>query len=253
MEKTNVLLTILALGLVLTSAILAFNMKATTIIREPSVEGAEQVITVSANSEVTVMPDQAEVFLRITTEGETAIEAQDGNKEASNSVIRALEAKGVNEDDLETTQYYISPRYTYDSRTGESRENGYQVFHVVKLTSRDINEVGELTDTAVSAGANGIDNIQFTLSERKEKEVRKEALGEAAVQAREKAEAIASSLNVNLGEIVSVTESSFSYVPLYAERAVAMDASMGGKEAPTEIRPENLEVTATVSVAYAIE
>src|SRR3989338_8351078 len=107
MEKTNILLVILALGLVLTSAILAFNAKSDTIIRDSSVQSMREAVTVSAEGKVTVVPDEAEVYVRVTTEGETAIEAQDKNKEASNSVLKALKAKGVDEKDMETTQYYV--------------------------------------------------------------------------------------------------------------------------------------------------
>lgn len=252
-SKTNIIIAILALGLVLTSAILAFNIKATTVIKEPSEQEERNTVSLSANSKLTVAPDEAEVYFRIQTEGKTAIDAQDGNRRASDNVIGALKAKGVEEGDIETAQYYVQRKYRYDPKTGESEVVGYELIHVLKVTMKNVEDVGSLVDTGVSAGANGVDSIQFTLSDEKEKEVRDRALSEAGRLARDKAETLASSVGVSLGELVSVSEESFSFVPYrFAERGLAF-AALEAKAEPSEIQPQSLEVSATVNVVYEIE
>ena len=252
MEKANLIVTILVVGLVVTAAILAWNVKSTTILRDPSLKNNVNTISTSAQSKVTVVPDKVEVYFRITTDGANAIDAQEKNKEASNSVMSALKAKGVKESELESTQYSINKKYNYNQRTGSQESNGYAVFHVVKVSTTDLDNVGALADTGVSAGANGIDNILFTLSDEKEKQVRKEALSKAAVLAKEKAEALASGLGVSLGSLESVSESGFSFTPYNARSYGVTTTALEDFSAPTQISPENLIVTASVSVSYEI-
>ncbi len=252
MEKTNIIVTILVIGLVLTSGILAFKSKSTTIVQTNPNGQASNSITVSADGKVTAVPDKAEVYFSINTEGKTAVEAQDKNKATSNSVMSALEGKGISQKDIESTQYYVNKKYQWNPQSQKSEVIGYEVIHTLKVSTKDIENVGVLADVGVSAGATGVENIQFTLSEDKQREVKAQALKTAASSAKEKAQAIASSLGVSLGRITSVTESSLNYIP-YRYDTMALEATSAPKAEPTQINPQNLEVSATVSISYEIE
>ncbi len=249
MEKTNILIIILAIGLVLTSGILAYNIKATTIIKESSSIQERNTLSVSGDSKLTINPDQAEVYFRIQTDGKNALEAQDGNRAASNTVIGAIKAKSVDEKNIETVQYTVNRKLRYDPQTGESSLSGYEVMHILKVKTTNVENVGALVDTGVSAGANGVDTILFTLSDTKEKQVRDQALRAAGVKAKEKAETLASSVGTSLGKVISVSESNFNYIPYRFE---SVSSGMMTKTEPTQIQPQNLEITATIAVVYEV-
>ena len=68
--------------------------------------------------------------------------------------------------------------------------------------------------------------------------------------ASDKAASLASSLKINLGKIISVQESSFRFTPYdYAPGAMAVEESQAG----TEISPQKVEVSASVTLAYEIK
>ena len=76
------------------------------------------------------------------------------------------------------------------------------------------------------------------------------ALTRAIANAQVKAEAIAADQGVQLGEALIISESSVSQPYLaYAEKA-AGGAAMDSSVTPPPISPENMEVTASVTVTY---
>ena len=118
----------------------------------------------------------------------------------------------------------------------------------MKVTSTKTSEVGSLIDAAIKGGANGIENIVFTLSDDKKAELTKQALGQAAGDVEEKARKIAESLGVRLGKAHTISESSFGITPYYATYAAAEKAA----PTPTQVLPQNVEVTASLSVVYSV-
>ena len=75
--------------------------------------GASPTITVTANSEVSVVPDKAEVGIALTSQAATAMDAQEQNTAGASAVIDALEALGIDEKSIQTTDVYLNPRYDY--------------------------------------------------------------------------------------------------------------------------------------------
>src|SRR3989338_4095105 len=119
MEKTNWLVIILALGLVVTSLILALHNPSVNV-TTGNQDYMKNIISVSGNSEMRVSPDKAEIYVAVYSEGKNAQDAQDANKKAYDSVYKALKNMGIKDAQLETTQYYLSPKYSYDQRIGKS-------------------------------------------------------------------------------------------------------------------------------------
>jgi hypothetical protein len=169
-------------------------------------------------------------------------------------VQSALKRAGVDSDQIETDQFNLRQWTEWDSITRKSVNKGYRLYHTIKITTDDLAKVGELITVAVDAGADGIENVQFDLSKDKKEEVRKEAIQQAAKKAKDKAESIADGLGVRLGDVISITDSSFNYGPVYRTMEMAVGTGMDeGKMAPAApIQPEQLKIRASVSVSYRI-
>ncbi|MFH1210326.1 MAG: SIMPL domain-containing protein [archaeon] len=252
MEQKNILITILVIGLVLTSAILAINMRSGETVVTTTTDSQRNTVSVSGNGKVSTQPDKAELYIKVNTEGTTASAARDANSKLAKGVIDALVGQGVKKSDIETNYYYLQKKQEWDENQKKYVDVGYEVNHVMKVTTKDLDNIGKLLDTAISAGANGIDSVSFGLTDEKQKEVSKEALKMASVNAENKAEAIAGSVGVSLGKLVTVSESNFNYIPYV--RSVMYDKAVAGAEAPeTNILPQTLEVTATVNLVYEIK
>ena len=251
MDKQNIILIFVVLGLV--TAGLTYH--ALTIPRFVDTGGwkdslSEQpVITVSGQGKITVMPDKAHILFRVATQGKTGVEAQTKNTEASNSVIRALKARGLTEKQIETVEFRIQRIELYKEGWIDPEPAYFEAVHVLKITTKELEDVGVLLDTGVSAGANSVDTILFTLSDEREEEVKREVLENAAENAREKAETLASGLDVSLGKIVSVSEQNVGFTPVY----YSTEAFKAPRDGAPDIRPENVQLSASVTVKYEIE
>lgn len=152
--------------------------------------------------------------------------------------------------DIETINYNIYPEYDWSS--GKQESKGYRTTNTLKVTTQYFDDLGAIVDSAVKAGATGIDSINFELSKDKQNEVKREALAKATEDAKLKAEAIANGLGAKLGKLTSVTESSYNYIPYPLFRGGG-DIAAAEKAVSTNIEPQNLEITASINVVYQIK
>ena len=183
-------------------------------------------INVLGEGEATARPDMAVLTLGVTREAPTAREALDANSDAMASVIAAMKAEGVEERDLQTSNFSISPVYVYpkpDQPDQQPRITGYQVNNTLSVRVRDIAKVGAVLDKAVTLGVNQGGGISFTNDDPSATltEARKRAVQDALAKARTLAEAA----GVNLGRIVEISEQSFRQPPMpFAMKAVRAEA-----------------------------
>src|SRR5919106_632690 len=83
---------------------------------------AQGTISIVGMGEVTAAPDTAYVMSGVTTQGATAREALDANNAAMTALIATLKAAGIEERDIQTSGFSVSPNYVY---TDERDANGY--------------------------------------------------------------------------------------------------------------------------------
>lgn len=255
-EKTHGFVAIALFLVVLATFALVYTQYQRPITIAQSGPGGEGIpkISASGTSELEVMPDEAIMRIKVETKAKTAKLTQDENSKTMAQVQSALKRAGIASDKIETDQYNLYPWTEWDNVQQKTIEMGYTLYHTIKVTTTDLDKVGEFISIAVDAGANGVENIQFDLSDKKKEEVRRTALQDAAQNAKAKAETIASGLGVKLGAIQDISESSFNYGPIYRGYDMMATKAMGVAEemAPAPIQPEQISVQATVSVSYRI-
>ena len=216
----------------------------------------KDTITVSGDGQLEVKADQAELYIRIETLEGTAKASQAKNSQLSDAVNTALLNAGVNKDDIETSSFNLYPEYDWqtDSKGASKRVLlGYKLVNVLKVTTDDLDNAGKLVDVALGAGANGVDQVSFTLSKDKEKEVKAEVLKKASEAAKEKAVSITDSIGVSLGKVTRISESNYYFQPYMYRDVMAVKAeSADGAMEPTVLSPQDLTISASVSLVYEI-
>jgi uncharacterized protein YggE len=241
----NNLLSIVVLGVVLIAIILA----AAQFVGE----GTKSVISVSGTASVSVMPNKADIFVKIVSLEDNAADAQSVNAEISNRVIAALEKEGVKDEDIETSSFRLYPKQKWNEDEETYETVGYEVIHILKVETLNVEEVGDLLDKAVEAGANGVDRVSFSLTKEKQKEINAQALEMASLDAKTKAESITESLGVRLGKISRISESNFFYEGYdYYPRAAEIEESVPVPKPATQISPSEVEVRANIEIEYEI-
>jgi len=208
---------------------------------------AARTISVSGTGEAILTPDIAYINAGVHTEDKDAAKAVAENNSQAQKVIDSLKAMGVDEKDIQTTNFSIRPQQEYDSEGKPTGEIKYLVDNSVHVTVRDLDTIGELLNALVTAGANSINGIQFDVADKTQalSAARKAAMQNAQIIAQELADAG----GVTLAEIQTITSySNDAPAPIYVERAVGamMDSSV-------PISPGQTSITVQVSVVYAIK
>jgi uncharacterized protein len=207
-----------------------------------------RVISVSGLGEVKTRPDMAIINSGVMTEGATAKDALSRNNAAMTAVINALKSAGIDEDDIQTSNFSVSPVYPpyQPNQTTAPRISGYQVSNQVTARVKDLKKLGATLDALVRAGSNQISGISFDVDEPKP--LLDEARKKAVADARAKAELYAKAAGVSLGRVVQISESSgiIGPQPVYAVREMAADKSV-----PIQAGQQTL--SSSVSITYEIQ
>jgi len=209
-----------------------------------------RTIEVTGNGEAHVAPDVASLNLAIETHAATAQESAGQNAALAQKVVDALTAKLNGKGKVWTGGYSLYPEYSESPQPNQKPSViGYRAENSITVETGEIGMLGGLIDTAIQAGANRINFLNFTL--RDESQARSQAIALAAKDAQTQADSLAKSLGVKLGPVVkATTETENRPMPVMRAGAMAMSASMG---APTPVQPNEVTVPATVSITYQIE
>lgn len=213
------------------------------------------IISVQGTGTVTAIPDIATLSFTVTEEAETVSEAQDRAAEASNAAIAALQENGIEEADITTASYSVSPKYSYPRPCyGEcppvfedAKIVGYTVSQSVTAKVRDTATVGAVLSALGEKGVSNLYGPNFTVDDPDA--LRAEARREAIADAREKARALSRDLGVRLVRVTGFWEEG-PYLPYYSEKAYGL----GGAEASVipDIPIGEGEVTVSINVSYEI-
>lgn len=259
-SKKCILFSVVALFLV--SLIVWIGVDVLNKIKEGKYIGQEietkNTITVSGTGEIYAKPDLAITTFSVVTEAKTVVEATKENTEKMNAVIKFAKDNGVEDKDLKTTYFYISPRYEYENGcdpvvnycpyTGKRILVGYEITQSLQVKMRDLTKIGAIIQGATEAGANQGGDLQFTID--KEDEFKNQARADAIEKAKAKANDLASQLGIKLVRIVSFSENNI--YPYYSyDKAVPSGLGGGGESAPQVETGEN-KIETTVSITYEI-
>ncbi len=221
---------------------------------------ATNTITVSGEGEVFAVPDTATFSVTVQEEAKEVKDAQKIATEKSNDIFDYLKKEGIEEKDIQTTDYSVYPQYDYLQTAcregycpgGKQVLRGFQVSQTLTVKVRETEKAGDLLSGVGSLGASSVSGLSFAIDDQDALEA--EAREEAITQARDKAEELAKQLGVSLVRIVGFSENGY-YPPTpyaYGRGGAVMDMAMESKAAP-EIPVGENKITSNVSVTYEIK
>jgi hypothetical protein len=213
-------------------------------------EQAKNLINVNGDAKLSADPEKVEVSLGAETTASTAKESQTDNANIMNAIRNSLKSIGIASKDIKTTQYSLDVVQHWDEKNEKYVIDGYRTTHIIKIESTDINKAGDIIDKAVQSGANKVNGVVFSLTDDTIKELRLSALKQAGINAKEKADAMASSLGVTITRVNQASEGYVYYQPYNVPKTY--EAVSSATAAPTEISPGQIEITASISVSYEI-
>ncbi len=198
--------------LIIFSAVALIGMAACTGTSSPSTQAVRQV-SVTGHGEVYIVPDVAYINIGVQNTADTVTQVLNQNSAQAVGIRTALGLLGVEELDIQTSNFSVYPMTQYDME-GQITGTLYQANNTVFVTVRDLSKLGEILDAVVRSGANTINGITFDVIDPSPylEEARAKAVEDAKAQAQQLAESSDSALGV-VQYINSY--SSYSAYPIY--------------------------------------
>jgi uncharacterized protein YggE len=213
------------------------------ILAAPALAADLRTIAMNGHGEIRATPDMAQVTAGVATTAATAAQALTANSNRMKGVFAALEKLGITDKKIQTTNFFVSPQYSNGDNNASRRLTGYQVNNDVTVRLEDVGKLGTALDTLVTAGANQINGVTFSIQNTAP--LLTKARADAVADARARAETYAKAAGVTLGPILSMSEAGGEAPPRPMYRMAAMAEQ-------TRIAPGEQSVTAEVSVVWEI-
>jgi uncharacterized protein YggE len=195
-------------------------------------------IVTSGDATVTKRPDIAFLSAGVDSQAATAAGAQKDLANQAAKLIARIKSLGVPDQDINTSGYSIGPRYT-----SAGTINGYQASEQLEMKWHNVDNVGVALDALVQQGGATRIGVSFGLNDPKaaQAEARVLAIGDA----RTRAAAMAKAAGVQLGQVLSVSNSTTGgRSPNYSFSPAA--------DAGTQVPVGQLDIAVTVEVSFAI-
>lgn len=228
---------------------------------ETGAEFCEEEATASTSGTATsnVRPDKVTVTVGVDNNGATAEEAASQNADLVAAVIDTLEALGIDESQMSTSQYSVYPQYTYTDAVNacrvmegypvppecyvESEITSYKASSSISVTLDVEGDVSaeQVIDAAVGAGANTVSGVYFFLSPEMQEQVQQGLIEDAIANARHRADIAAGAVGMHVSGVKSISLDNVFFPPFYA-RAEELSS--------VQLLPGQHQVSATVQVVF---
>ena len=211
-----------------------------------------KTLFVTGSATTQTKPDKVTVSLGVETTNAKAKTALAANSELMNKIMNALKIAGVSENETSTSSFTITPNrdYTIDKDLGKLV--GFTVSNSIQIDSYNVNDSSEWIDISVASGANNVNNIYFSVSDKKLEGIKNELLKEAIGNAREKADIAASALGLEITGIKTINidqATPFLTGPMpYGVESLKSDAA----SLATPIIAGEQDISMTVSIVFLL-
>jgi uncharacterized protein YggE len=220
------------------------------------------VLHVRGEAQLEVRPNQVTILLGASTQNKTAKSASVDNSRLMNKVISALNDIGVgrqaaDKNAITTQRFGIQPVWSSRPRAFSGSEEwqssiiAYRVNNTLKIVTAKLDLVGEIINTATTAGANQVQSINFGLSNPRE--YRQQAIAQAIQNAKDDAGFVAKASALTVAGIKTIhldnSEASRGQVAHTSYARSALSSAAETSTAPP-IKSDNIVVSASVTVEY---
>ena len=221
--------------------------------------GAQQPVTpepppaiiVSAEGKRTMTPDRASVFLSIQNRSRTPSQAGAENARMATAIRNAVAAVGVDKAQISTLNYNVRPDIEIiPGPQGRElrRDSAFVATNTVRVEIRNIDLVGRVIDTSLTAGATNVMSVSYWLADPTR--ARNEATVEAVRSARGQAEAIATAAGGSLGDLLEVRTEPVRILGPQPFMQSEMMMARAAADVPTPVSPRDIDITAYVTARW---
>ncbi len=204
--------------------------------------------TVSAHAVgiVDVSPDGAEIGAGIQVTQTSLAAARDEAARQASAVIAAAKKAGVPASDIRTSRFSIYPQRSAERKGKPAAIVAYDVQNALTFIVRDLEQLPNVLDAVIAAGANQISGPEFFVQHPETFE--DEARQRAVASARHRAEVVAAAAGATVGRVISIVDGT----PRSGPAPRMMLAKLADAAPPTPIEAGTGRVSASVEVVWEL-
>ena len=195
-----------------------------TVVLEREKSAPEHYFEVTGNGEIIAAPDFATVTMRVAGAGETAEEASAACQEEAQKLVSAVISLHILKNNIQQRGQEI---VAVPDETGKNPPT-YLATDVVTLTITQVGRTEQIVTSLVDAGDNELISVTYSITDSSE--AYRNALSAAIDDARSKAETLAGSTGVRLGDVIGIVETAFDETKLigvaFESSAIAVNAQV---------------------------
>lgn len=217
----------------------------------------ESTLTVSGSGSVCLEADSVSITMGVELSGKDLTSLQQQVNATIATICDALTTAGLDEKNISTDQFYVSPVYDYYSGSSVAASSGsqelisgYTIGNTLSIQTDNLDRIGAYIDAAFAAGANSFNSIRF--SARDDSAARKQALEQAVADAWEKAEIIAAAAGRSIESVIEIREggvNSYAKTSYDGWNTYAVEESAA---AGATVRASQVVVSADVQITFEI-
>ncbi len=205
-------------------------------------------ITVVGSGQAAAKPDLAQIQVGVVTQAATASAALRDNSELMDKLLTTLKARGIEERDVQTSNFSVAPQYRPNPQPQQRPEIvGFQASNEVRIRVRKLDLLGALLDELGKAGANQMHGISFSVAEPSR--ILDRAREEAMRDARRKAELYAGAAGVKVGRVLLIQEQT----PMLPGPRGFAPGGLTAMAQAVPVATGEQEFHVSITVTYAIE
>ena len=168
-------------------------------------------VTVQGYGSMTMPPDQATLRFSISDKGRNLDLIKNNVGNITSRFLEFTDNLGINKKNLRTTNINIFPEYTYIPKTGKRIFDGYKIIRDITVNLEKLTLLGQLIEGAINLGVNNINPPMFSTKNASEVNIKLHTL--AMEDAKNKAIALATSVNATIGRAIDVSAVPISFQP----------------------------------------
>lgn len=207
-----------------------------------------RIVAVDGRGEVQAEPDRATLVLGAESRKTKLNEARDEVTRTVDAVLKLTRELKIDSKLVRTTRLNIQPQYNWNAQNSSRMLIGYMASRQVEIDLRELDKLGTLLERAADLGINQISDPQLDSSRRRELE--REALAKAVIDAKLNAETLAQAAGAKLGPVRNLSATTESSPPIIMPRVMAMKASAEAVDAASTYQSGQLNFNVSVRAEY---
>lgn len=213
----------------------------------------DRLVSVSGECSLQVIPDRGSITVTIDHLNKDVKVSTQKTGEVYSKFKKEIEALNLKGMELKTTEYQVYEQKEWEKNAQISK--GFRARMGLNISTEEIARLGDIMSAASKQGITDVANLNTYVSDSKSKSLETSCLKEAALDARKKADALASALNAKVKEVVTITTADVNlpsprpYEARMMHKSMAMADDAGGSP-PVEAGKEKytLKINATFRI-----